>query len=706
MRSLQYNIVSRSFQSLLVAVLLCQPLSRVCFGTESTLSSIVRLVLFALVGGCTVFYFVKNVGKRNVSVAYAAAVYAIVLYAATSLVAEWPSISVFTLIGGTLLPLIVPQVMSVDVRLTIKAVMLSALLVISLGGQSLAIEADYELDWLIISHALMVPIIASMVYLCLFASEEKGWRRWLTIIGTVANAVLLLLLIMKGARAPLLAIFMLAAVFLCIRYDRGRFRIRWILFTVMLVVCFFSILFFPDIITFVAEILHRGGLELQLIDKYANKIAQGDITSGRAEIWAIAWHGFLQHPMLGNGISQIEYNAGIVHPHNFLLQMLYDGGLVLALGILIPVCTLLRRTIRNRDGAAMLTMLLFCSVPTGLLSKDLWGNTALWLFFGYAMSRGFSDMPSTQQRQGKHLFEDCKIHGFIGCSAVALLIIVVFCLGFTRTYHSRTPRHMNADTPLVVVCLGQHARYDHFTLNGYDRPTTPFLENLDNLMCFCQVYCKTGGSHKSTDAIVASIMMEEYNARMAYLSSRSVSLKGLSVMMHANYRYLSLPILPHDDFYDASMMPRIEDAYESGCRRIIVAGNGSVRRYCMRYPAECEFFRPSFHPCESFLKSNGIMKDRLINSYDNSIRYTDLCLARLINWTNNLAIPAVVIYLSAQGEALPDDCSDDAQLHVPMFVWYSDAFAFEYADRIERLKSLLDSNIRTEEIGELLRIIE
>ena len=69
-------------------------------------------------------------------------------------------------------------------------------------------------------------------------------------------------------------------------------------------------------------------------------------SSGRIQIWSQALHSWMQHPLLGSKIPN-EYQP-VLHPHNFVLQMLADYG-VIGIFILGGFGLLLLKIIKNRN---------------------------------------------------------------------------------------------------------------------------------------------------------------------------------------------------------------------------------------------------------------------------------------------------------------------------------------------------------------------
>ena len=62
--------------------------------------------------------------------------------------------------------------------------------------------------------------------------------------------------------------------------------------------------------------------------------SNGDIMNGRTDIYRLAWEGFCDSPILGNGIGVFSDRFGgqnMPFIHNIVLQLLYE------LGILLPI---------------------------------------------------------------------------------------------------------------------------------------------------------------------------------------------------------------------------------------------------------------------------------------------------------------------------------------------------------------------------------
>jgi glucan phosphoethanolaminetransferase (alkaline phosphatase superfamily) len=90
------------------------------------------------------------------------------------------------------------------------------------------------------------------------------------------------------------------------------------------------------------------------------------------------------------------------------------------------------------------------------------------------------------------------------------------------------------------------------------------------------------------------------------------------------------------------------------------------------------------------------VRNILVNSYDNAIRYTDFFLDSTINMLQKTERPCLLLYIGDHGENLLDDdrhmllhgtySGSAYEFHVPMIVWYSDSYARKYPSEIENLQ--------------------
>jgi lipid A ethanolaminephosphotransferase len=277
---------------------------------------------------------------------------------------------------------------------------------------------------------------------------------------------------------------------------------------------------------------------------------------------------------------------------------------------------------------------------------------------------------------------------------------------------------------LVVLVVGETARADHFSINGYSRPTTPLLEK-ENIINFSSVYSC------GTETAISVPCMMSFLTRKGYSNEKAKRQESvLDVLNHAgigifwrdnnssckgacdrlayeNIQKWKLPELCNDrECFDKALLfeldKKLNDIQSStGHKLIVLHQKGSHGPdYYHRYPKKEEYFQPVCQTSELQECSS----EEIINAFDNSIRYTDQFLAATLDWLKHQEAnyDVAMIYLSDHGESLGENhlylhgmpylIAPDVQKRVPLFFWMSTGF--ERNNRINR-QCLKNSSLQT-----------
>ena len=150
--------------------------------------------------------------------------------------------------------------------------------------------------------------------------------------------------------------------------------------------------FFIPILEVANSILNDAGISVNFINKFISLDQDNDITNGREIVYSMVIDDIIKNPLLGGGMDLFDfYYPGMNYPHNFLLQILYDGGLLLFVILVIPLYRGIKRfwVSCTHDEYAVYTALFFGSVPGAMFSGNLWQNGLLWMLFGALLSNTF-----------------------------------------------------------------------------------------------------------------------------------------------------------------------------------------------------------------------------------------------------------------------------------------------------------------------------
>ena len=275
----------------------------------------------------------------------------------------------------------------------------------------------------------------------------------------------------------------------------------------------------------------------------------------------------------------------------------------------------------------------------------------------------------------------------------------------------------NSDSLVVVFVIGESLRNDHLQINGYERETTPYLMEEDNLVSLTDIYGAECFTHTSVPQIMTRA--DSANPQRAYDEQSFVTIfkdAGFRTTWIANqesvatYAYFmnecdtliyvngDKSVYTFDKWLDEDILPHLENELQDDnpTQLHILHSIGSHWWYNSHYTDEFERYTPVIK--SRVVSSN--TQEEMINSYDNTILYTDFFIKETIDLIRDKK--SILIFLSDHGESLGEDGyylhgADRPELHYPAaFVWYSDKYAQSFPDMIENLKDNSDKKYRSD----------
>ncbi|AHX61918.1 phosphoethanolamine--lipid A transferase [Aeromonas media] len=262
-----------------------------------------------------------------------------------------------------------------------------------------------------------------------------------------------------------------------------------------------------------------------------------------------------------------------------------------------------------------------------------------------------------------------------------------------------------SDKPtLMFLVVGETARSQNYSLNGYQKQTNGFTMKEPDLVSFRDVRSCGTATAVSVPCMFSNLTRREYDETLA--KSRDGL---LDVLQHAGVSVLwkendggckgvcnhvpTLEIEPKtfpeycegDSCYDEVLLQGLDQQIagmkgKQGSKLVafhLMGSHGPT--YYRRYPAADRVFLPDCPRSDIENCSN----EELVNTYDNTIRYTDKVLSQLIDKLKTLESQYNVglVYLSDHGESLgamglylhgtPYKFAPDDQTRVPLLTWFS-----------------------------------
>lgn len=272
-----------------------------------------------------------------------------------------------------------------------------------------------------------------------------------------------------------------------------------------------------------------------------------------------------------------------------------------------------------------------------------------------------------------------------------------------------------------ILVLGETAREDHFSLDGYALKTNPLLEK-ENILSFHNVSSCGTSTAFSVPCMFSLLDRKNYTPTKAENQSNVLdvlkkagvetfwidnnsSCKGVCARIET--RVIRHHLDPASQYYNKGeyydgrlleeMLPYIESNQVDTLIVLHTLGSHGPAYY-RRFPEEFAKFTPY---CKK--KSPQECPDKeLSNAYDNSLLYTDYILSQAIAFLKQHAdqYDSFLVYVSDHGESLGENgiylhglpylIAPKAQTHIPLLVWFSNDFPNHHNIDMDALRGRAD----------------
>jgi lipid A ethanolaminephosphotransferase len=260
---------------------------------------------------------------------------------------------------------------------------------------------------------------------------------------------------------------------------------------------------------------------------------------------------------------------------------------------------------------------------------------------------------------------------------------------------------------LIIMVVGETARFDRFSLNGYARQTNPRLSKEAVVSLKRVISCGTS-TGVSVPCMFSMFGRKNYDEETALHTENALDVlasKGVKVLWRDNNsdsKGVALRV-PYEDFKSPAHNPVCDDnecrdiGMLSGLDKFVAAnkdhdifivlhqmGNHGPEYY-RRYPDEFKKFTPI---CKTGRLSECTQQE-IDNSYDNAILYTDYFLSEVIQFLKKYdnTRETAMLYVSDHGESLgehgiylhaaPYMIAPKEQTHVPAILWVGQHFDYQ-----------------------------
>ena len=256
---------------------------------------------------------------------------------------------------------------------------------------------------------------------------------------------------------------------------------------------------------------------------------------------------------------------------------------------------------------------------------------------------------------------------------------------------------------VYVYIIGEASRAMNWQLYGYGRETNPLLSQEEGLVVFRDVLTQSNTTHKSVPLILSSVgtadhdemyrrkglpaLFNEAGFDTWFISNQSRQGAMIDHLAHDAKHLIYIRSPRHD----TQLLDEMRKAIEKSTSRklfFILHCYGSHFSYHQRYPREFAYFQPDNDV--AIAKQHRPM---LVNAYDNSVRYTDYVLSKIIDYLGSLEnTSSALLYCADHGEDLIDDhrerflhaspTTTAYQLYVASLAWFSESYRERFPEKV------------------------
>jgi lipid A ethanolaminephosphotransferase len=259
---------------------------------------------------------------------------------------------------------------------------------------------------------------------------------------------------------------------------------------------------------------------------------------------------------------------------------------------------------------------------------------------------------------------------------------------------------------LIILVVGETARADRFSLNGYTKETNPELRKQgvvsltdvsacgtstgESVPCMFSVMKRKNFDRQDALHIENALDVLAKNGVQILWRDNNSDSKGVAVrMQYEDFKSTTLNPVCDEECRDIGMLSGLDKFITAkGSKDILIVlhqmGNHGPEYY-RRYPKEFERFTPT---CKSSDLQNCTQQE-IDNAYDNAILYTDFFLSQVIDFLKKYddQYETAMLYVSDHGESLgehgiylhaaPYIIAPKEQTHIPAIVWMGQHFDYK-----------------------------
>ena len=279
----------------------------------------------------------------------------------------------------------------------------------------------------------------------------------------------------------------------------------------------------------------------------------------------------------------------------------------------------------------------------------------------------------------------------------------------------RFPEGIAGKKSLVILVVGETARAQNFSLNGYQRETNPELSQLP-VINFNNTYSCGTATAESLPCMFSHLGKAQYSDTKAkayenvldvltragikvFWRDNNSGCKGVCARIeNESTENLQIQELCNsEECFDEVLLNDLQqyvDQLQDNALIVLHQKGSHGPAYYKRHPNRFTRFTPE---CSSG-QVQDCTQQQITNAYDNTILYTDYFLSKVIEFLgrNNAKFNTAMWYMSDHGESLGENgiylhglpyfLAPDQQIHIPFILWLSPSLSDQFNIDVACLK--------------------
>ncbi|TKB96773.1 phosphoethanolamine transferase [Pedobacter cryophilus] len=285
-----------------------------------------------------------------------------------------------------------------------------------------------------------------------------------------------------------------------------------------------------------------------------------------------------------------------------------------------------------------------------------------------------------------------------------------------------------AKKQIYVLVIGESARAKNWQIFGYERENSPELTKKQNeLIKFSNTVSGGYITALAVPMLITRASADDYDRvyteKSIITAYKEAGFKTYWLSNQNDFEKIGMFARESDEeFYlpsnytfgknvnlDMELIPYLQNILSKNEEKVFIILHtlGSHYNYAARYPNAYDKFKPSLKT-EKVNPTDDAKKEIIINSYDNTILYTDAVISKMIDLIKATQAVSTLTYVSDHGEDMFDDERKLSQhiepvpseyvASIPFFMWSSTTYQTSFKDKINNLNTNKDKPVGSQNI--------